>query len=226
MSTIAKWRKRKWVVSSKQIKDFRSLAFTYAQQADNNSSTEGKGMTNEKGLELFQMSFSTTLLAGAGVDVRKEIKEWKKEVTKTGMFYLNGKQFGPKKVRLDKVSVSDIRVDNKGRMLSAVLQFTFIEHDPSRESKDTSSSAKEVKASSSDKEELKTENKEVTEAETEGITVGTYVQSTVKVDLDGNPVSTETTMKVDKVDGGTIHISGAKGAGNTIPTAKATIAAF
>lgn len=225
MSTIAKWRKRKWVVSTKQIKDFRSLAFTYAQQADNNSSTEGKGMTNEKGLELFQMSFSTTLLAGAGVDVRKEIKEWKKEVTKTGMFYLNGKQLGPKKVRLDKVSVSNINVDNKGRMLQATLQFTFVEYDPKKEKKDTSSSAKDVKASASDKEELKGEH-EATKAETEGIKAGTYVQMTEKVDLDGKPVSTDDTFKVAKVENGSVTLVGAKGGGGTGSINNCTMAVF
>ncbi|MBR0126889.1 MAG: hypothetical protein IJL99_01365 [Firmicutes bacterium] len=208
MSTIAKWRKQKWLVSPEKIKDLRSLAFSYAQQADNNNSTEGKGLTNEKGLELFKMSFSTTLLAAVGVDVRKEINNWKKEVTKTGAFYLNGKQLGPKKMRLDKVGVSNILVDNKGRMLQATLQFNFVEDDPEKAA-DTSTSATGVKASKTDKEELKTSKTD--NLETQGIKTGSYVHSTQKVDLDGNPVNTDDTMKVVSTKGGVVTMSGPNG---------------
>jgi len=49
------------------------LSFSYAQIADNNTSTEDEQPTNERGTELFSLSFTTTLHSGAGVDVRAEI---------------------------------------------------------------------------------------------------------------------------------------------------------
>jgi hypothetical protein len=208
MSTIAKWRKKKWLISQDEIKEFKSLQFSYAQQAKNNNSTEGKGLTNEKGLDLFKMSFSTTLIAGIGVDIRKEIDSWKQEVTKSGTFYLNGKQLGPKKQRLDKVSVNNIRVDNSGRMLQATLQFSFVEDDPEKEAA-LSESATEVKASKTDKEELHTSKTEG--LATEGIKTGSYVNSTSKVDLDGNPINTDDTMKVVSTKGGVTTLSGPNG---------------
>lgn len=206
MSTIAKWHKKKWEVSDKKVLDLKALAYSYAQLAENNDSTEGKGMTNKKGLDLFKMSFQSSLHSGAGVDVRKEIDAWKKLVTKSGQFYLNGKKLGPK-VRLDKIDISGIKTDNKGRMLYADIKFSFVEYEKKKEeSKATDSSATKVTASSSDKEELK--NDSVTAAaETEGIAVGSYVKPTVKVDLDGNPVSTDTEAKVTSINGGTVQAS-------------------
>lgn len=199
MSTIAKWRKKKWKVSSNGIVDLTGLTYSFAQLADNNSSTEGAALSNKKGLELFKLSFNTTLHSGTGINVRKEINEWKALVTKSGQFFLNGKKLGPK-VRLDKVSVSDIRTDNKGKMLYAVLQFNFVEYEKKKATNNsTSSSAKNVTASSADKDELKKDSAAVKGAKTTGISTGSYVKPTTKVDLDGNPVSSSDRDRAYKV---------------------------
>lgn len=206
MSTIAKWRTKKWVVNKKQIVDLKGLTYSFAQLAQTNDSTEGKGMTNKKGLDLFKMSFQSSLHSGAGVDVRKEINEWKKLVTKTGQFYLNGKKLGPK-VRLDRVDISNIKNDNKGRLLYADIKFSFIEYEKEKQkSKATDSSAISVTASSSDKEELKRDSLTIN-AESKGIAPGDYVRSTAKYDLDGNPVSTDKEAKVQSIKGSIAYVS-------------------
>ena len=223
MATIAKWRKKKWFVTEKQILDFKNLAYTYEQNAQNNSSTEGKGLTNEKGLKLFEMSFNTTLLISAGVSVRKEIESWKEEVSKVGVFYLNGKPIIKTKLRLNKVSVSETVIDNKGRMVSATIQFNFIEYEPQKPDVDTSTSAKGVKASSSDKKELGS-GSSAKNATTTGVKKGTYIYPTVSVDLDGNKLDTSYPMEVVQNSNGFITFLDREGQRRTVTANQVTFA--
>lgn len=53
MPTMAQWGSKKWAVSSKQVVALEGLAFSYEQVADENTSTEDKKTTNERGTELF-----------------------------------------------------------------------------------------------------------------------------------------------------------------------------
>ena len=106
MPTMAQWGSKKWAVSSKQVVALEGLAFSYEQVADENTSTEDKKTTNERGTELFPLSFTTVLHSGAGVDVWAEIQSWKALVTKVNYFYLGGKKLGPK-LQLRKVAVSN-----------------------------------------------------------------------------------------------------------------------
>ena len=70
MATMAKWGSKTWAVSQKKVVALEGLAFSYSQVADNNTSTEEKKTTNERGTDLFPLSFTTVLHSGAGVDVR------------------------------------------------------------------------------------------------------------------------------------------------------------
>lgn len=145
MPTMAQWGSKKWAVSSKQVVALEGLAFSYEQVADENTSTEDKKTTNERGTELFPLSFTTVLHSGAGVDVWAEIQSWKALVTKVNYFYLGGKKLGPK-LQLRKVAVSNTKVDGKGRLLLATLSFTFKEYDPATTSVKVSTTALNVKA--------------------------------------------------------------------------------
>ena len=144
MPTMAQWGSKKWAVSSKQVVALEGLAFSYEQVADENTSTEDKKTTNERGTELFPLSFTTVLHSGAGVDVWAEIQSWKALVTKVNYFYLGGKKLGPK-LQLRKVAVSNTKVDGKGRLLLATLSFTFKEYDPATTSVKVSTTALNVK---------------------------------------------------------------------------------
>jgi hypothetical protein len=178
MSVIAKWRNKTWEVNNSTVKAIKDLSFAYEQQADNNSSTKEKSPTNERSTQLFQLSFNTLLHSAAGIEVRKEIAEWKALVTTTGYFYLSGQQLGPK-LQLRKVSVDGTEIDNFGRMLLATLSFEFKEYDASTSSvPETATSALNLTASSSDKEDLVQANHAVGNAGTTGITVGSYVYPT------------------------------------------------
>ena len=177
MATMAKWGPKTWAVTPQKVVALEGLAFSYSQVADNNTSTEEKKTTNERGTDLFPLSFTTVLHSGAGVDVRAEIESWKKLVTKVNYFYLGGKKLGPK-LQLRKVSVSNVKIDDFGRMRLATLSFEFKEYDPDTTSVKVSSSALKVGASTSAKSAKKTENKAVAKAEAKTITVGCYVRPT------------------------------------------------
>lgn len=180
MATMAKWGSKKWAVSSKKVVALEGLSFSYSQVADNNTSTEEKKTTNERGTELFPLSFTTTLHSGAGVDVRAEIESWKALVTKVNYFYLGGKKLGPK-LQLRKVAVSNTKLDDLGRIRLATLSFEFKEYDPDTTSvKATSTSALKVKATKSEKAQKKTTNTKVKKAEKKGVKVGDYVKPTGK----------------------------------------------
>lgn len=198
MATMAKWGSKTWAVSPKKVLALEDLSFSYAQVADENSSTGEKKTTNERGTELFPLSFSTVLHSGAGVDVRREIESWQALVTKVNYFYLNGKRLGPK-LQLRKVSVSNVTLDDLGRMRLATLSFEFKEYDADTSSVKVSTSAKNVKASASAKIQKKTTNTAVKKAATKTIKVGSYVKPTGKKYATGETIPTWVKQRSHKV---------------------------
>lgn len=163
MAIMAEWGPKRWEVSQRKVLALKGLSYSYTQVADNNESTEEKKTTNERGMELFPLNFTTTLHSGAGVDVRSEIESWKNLVTQVYYFYLNGQQLGPK-LQLRKVGVSVDQLDDFGRMRVATLSFEFKEYD------------EEVNGGSAPP--TKTTNTAVAKAATTTIKVGDYVKPT------------------------------------------------
>lgn len=199
MATMAKWGKKTWAVTKKKVAALDSLTFSYEQVADNNTSTQEKKTTNERGLELFPLSFTTTLVSGMGFDVRKEIESWKSLVTKVNYFYLGGKRLGPK-LQLRKVSVSNVELDDLGRIRLATLSFEFKEYDPDTTSaKASKTSARNVKASKSDKKLKKTTNTAAKKAKKQTVKVGSYVKPTGKKYTNGKTIPSKVKQRSYKV---------------------------
>lgn len=174
MSTIAKWNNKVWSVSVNEVKTIEDLSFSWAQKADNNTATEDKKTTNERGTELFSLTFTTILHSNAGINIREEIDTWKELVTKTGYFYLEEKSIGPK-LQLRTVLVNGITLDDFGRMRTATLSFTFKEYDEETTSV-KSSEALSITATESTKEELKPENNQLKSSNKKVIQVGSRVK--------------------------------------------------
>ena len=188
MTVMAKWGTKTWAVSPKKVLALEGLTFAYTQAADNNSSTEEKKTTNERGMDLFSLSFSTVLHSGAGVDVRDEIESWKKLVTQVDYLYLGGKKLGPK-LQLRKVSVSNVKIDDLGRMRLATLSFEFKEYDPDTTNVKVSTSALSVKASAESKSQKKPDNVQIEQLPEKPITIGTYVQVVGDRDIAGETIT-------------------------------------
>lgn len=226
MATMAQWGSKKWAVSSKKVVALEGLSFSFEQVADNNSSTEDKKPTNERGTELFPLSFTTTLHSGAGVDVRKEIESWEKLVTKVNYFYLGGKKLGPM-LQLRKVSVSDIKLDNLGRVRLATLSFEFKEYDKDTTSVKVDTSALKVKASTSSKSQKKTTNKAVKKATTKTIKVGDYVKPTGKKYATGQTIPgwvKERKHKVSKIKGDRVLLGSPSGINSWVYKSEVSLA--
>lgn len=175
MSIMAKWGSKLWEVSTNKVMALEGLAFSFQQVADNNTSTEDNKTTNERGTELFPLSFTTVLHSGTGVDVRAEVESWQSLVTKVDYFYLNGKKLGPM-LQLRKVAVNDVKIDNFGRMLFAVLSFEFKEYDQNKSSVKVAWSALNVSANYEDKAVKKVDNEGVHKAPVQSIKVGSRVK--------------------------------------------------
>ena len=225
MATMAKWGSKTWAVSAKKVVALQGLSFSFSQVADNNTSTEEKKTTNERGTELFPLSFTTTLHSGAGVDVRKEIESWEKLVTKVNYFYLGGKKLGPK-LQLRKVSVSDLKLDDLGRMRLATLSFEFKEYDPDTTSVKVSTSALNVKASTSSKSQKKTTNKAVKKATTKTIKVGSYVKPTGKKYATGQTIPgwvKQRSHKVSKIKGNRVLLGSPSGINSWVYLSEVTL---
>lgn len=198
MQTLAMWRSLTWNVSPTEVKTIEDLAYSYEQQADNNQSTEDTALTNMRGTKLFPLSFKTILHAGAGIDVRQEIEKWRAELTKSGIFYLNGIPLGPE-VQLRKIAVSGVRLNNKGAMLYAVVSLSFMEYEEDGTSvPETSSSAQDVGPSATEKANLMPENKDVANAPIVAPSTGTYV----------TPAGSETPAQIEEISGSKAKVNG------------------
>lgn len=174
---IAKWGRKEWSVNRSSILNISDISFSYQQTADNNTSTEENKLTNQRGKELFPLKFSTILYDYAGINVRKEIKDWESLVTNVDYFYLGGELLGPA-LQLRKVSVTDVKIDDSGKMIYAKLNLEFKEYN-----QETSSVKKEVPplqitASQESKKLKKEENKALKVSELDGIKIGDWVRFT------------------------------------------------
>ena len=215
MAVMAKWGPKTWTVSPEKIVALEGLSFSYTQVADNNNSTEEKKTTNERGTELFPLTFSTTLHSGAGVDVRAEIESWKALVTRADYFYLNGKLLSNNWLQLRKVSVDGVKLDDLGRIRLATLSFEFKEYDHKTTSVRVTTSALNVKASTSAKSTKKqTQSGLLKKATVKTIKVGDYVKPTGKKYATGQTIPAwvkQRTHKVSQIKGNKVllgHPSG------------------
>ena len=225
MATMAKWGSKTWAVSSKKVVALEGLSFSFAQVADNNTSTEDKKTTNERGTELFPLSFTTTLHSGAGVDVRAEIESWEALVTKVNYFYLGGKRLGPK-LQLRKVAVNEIKLDDLGRMRLAKLSFEFKEYDPDTSSVKVSTSALNVKASTSSKAQKKTTNTAAKKAEKKTVKVGDYVKPTGAKYATGQTIPgwvKERSHKVSQIKGDRVLLGSPSGINSWVYLSEVTL---
>jgi hypothetical protein len=224
---MAQWGPKKWGVSSKKVVALEGLSFSYSQVADENTSTEEKKTTNERGTELFPLSFTTTLHSGAGVDVRAEIESWKALVTKVNYFYLGGKKLGPK-LQLRKVAVGDVKLDDLGRMRLATLSFEFKEYDPDTTSVKVSTSALNVKASTSSKSQKKKTITAVKKATKKTIMVGDYVKITGKKYATGQTIPTwvkQRSHKVSQIKGNRVLLGHPSGINSWVYLSEVTLQA-
>lgn len=202
MATMAKWGSKTWAVSSKKVVALEGLGFSYTQIADGDPPKKATKAT-KRGVELVTFTFTTMLHSAAGVDVRSEIASWEKLVTQVNRLYINGKKMGPK-LQLRKVTVTDVKMDDLGRMRTAKLSFEFKEYDKGTTSVVVKNSATGVVSAAIDKVQKKVQNTSVKKAATKTVKVGDYVKPTGKKYATGEKIPAwvkQRKHKVSKIKG-------------------------
>jgi hypothetical protein len=130
MAIIAQWLSKQWEVTPQKIVALDALATSFKLIKDENEDAEGKPATKHRRLDLQPLTFETFLSDSVGIDVRAEIEEWSLLVGESSPFLLGGKRFGPEKLLLTDVSVSDIIIDDLGRFRQARVSTSFTEDAP------------------------------------------------------------------------------------------------
>lgn len=125
---LATWGPKKFVVSPTKIVPFQEFKTTYTLKEDSENDTSGTAPTNTRGRELQTMTFSTTYLRAAGTDPQAQIKEWESLLGIAHPLYIRGQRFGPAKMMLTQVDVSNVEFSNSGIFLKAAVSITLKEY--------------------------------------------------------------------------------------------------
>lgn len=129
MEYTALWGPKGFIVSPSKIVPLLDLSTSFAVKTDKGNDASGKATTNTRGRELQPLSLSTLYVRAAGVDPRGQIAEWEAQVGNAHTLYINGQRFGPPKLMLKKVDVSDVLLSNTGVFLQVAIALQFEEYD-------------------------------------------------------------------------------------------------
>ena len=130
MAVTAKGQSKRWEISAWKIAAISNLATSYSLISDSGEDAEGQPPILRRGLEPQHVSFDTFLSDAAGVSVKLEIQSWRRLIGQSAPLYIGGRRFGPRKLMLADVSISDTLIDDFGRIRQASLSFSFTEDAP------------------------------------------------------------------------------------------------
>jgi len=128
MEYTALWGPKGFIISPSKIVPLMNLSTSFSVKTDSGNDASGTATTNTRGRELQSVSLSTLYVRGAGVDPRGQIAEWEAQVGKAYPLYIQGQRFGPSKLMLKSVDVSDILMTNTGKFLQCAVSLKFEEY--------------------------------------------------------------------------------------------------
>ena len=128
MEYTALWGPKGFIVSPTKIVPLLNLSTSFSVKTDSGSDATGTATTNTRGRELQTVSLSTLYVRGAGVDPRGQIAEWETQVGKAYPLYIEGQRFGPNKLMLKSVDISDVLLSNTGKFLQVAVALKFEEY--------------------------------------------------------------------------------------------------
>ena len=146
MEYTALWGPKGFIVSPSKIVPLLDLSTSFAVKTYSVNDTSGTATTNTKGRELESVSLSTLYVRGAGVDPRGQIAEWEAQVGKSYPLYIEGQRFGPPKLMLKSVNVSDVLLSNTGVFLQCAVALQFEEYTNAQNKSTSANSASAYKA--------------------------------------------------------------------------------
>lgn len=149
MTIMAKWGGKTWEVSSRKIAALNGISAGVELDTENSDDKAGSPATKTKALKLQSLSFDFDVAMVAGTDVRGEYESWTELVGNYAPFYLAGRRFGPPKLQLTAVKLSDTTIDDFGRILKGKISITLTEYAEEASSKKATSSSSSSSGSSS-----------------------------------------------------------------------------
>ena len=125
---MAYWNGMTWEVSSKQIAYLESLTTAYSIDTDTNADKEGQKPTESIGLSLMEVAFNTTYRIETGTsDIKSVLEKWKSMIGVAAPLIIGNAIFGPDKMQMQSVSVSNVELSPKGIIRAATCAFKLKE---------------------------------------------------------------------------------------------------
>ena len=149
MIFIARWGPKGFTVSPSMIVPFNGFSTSLSLKADSENDTSGTAPTNTRGRELRPINFETVYVAAAGVDPRDQVAQWEAQLGNSYPMYIGEKRFGPPKMKLTNVSVSDVQFTSTGQWISCKVALTLEEYSDGKTSALTTKSTGGSSSSSS-----------------------------------------------------------------------------
>ncbi|MCM1388090.1 MAG: hypothetical protein NC231_12240 [Bacillus sp. (in: Bacteria)] len=126
---IAYWNGMTWNCSTSEITRMDSLSTSFSMQTETNADKEGVSPTETVGLDEIEISLSTTYRVETGTsDIRRVISEWKSKIGEAAPLIIGSAIFGPDKVQLQSVNISNVQMRRHGFFTAATLAFKFKEY--------------------------------------------------------------------------------------------------
>lgn len=127
---IAYWNGMTWECSPSLISRPESLSTTFSMQTETNADKEGVSPTETVGLNAIEVSLCTTYRIETGTrNIKDVIEAWKAQIGKAAPLIIGSEIFGPDKMQLQSVNVSNVSIrPNNGIFTAATLDFKFKEY--------------------------------------------------------------------------------------------------
>lgn len=126
---IAYWNGMTWECGQNEISRIESLSTSFAMQTETNADKEGASPTETVGLKEIEISLSTTYRIETGTsDIKGMISTWRSMVGIAAPLIIGSEIFGPDKVQLQSVDVSNVQMRPNGLFTAVTLGFKFKEY--------------------------------------------------------------------------------------------------
>lgn len=127
MKYTLRWGPMGCVISPKKVIPLSEFKTSYTLKEDSGTDTSGSEPTNKRGKELQPVSFTIVYAKATGNDPLARLTEWAGLIGKSYPLYLGGKRFGPKKMMLKQVDLSECLLGNDGSMIQATVAISLVE---------------------------------------------------------------------------------------------------
>lgn len=140
MKYTLNWGPMGCVISPTKVIPLSEFKTSYTLKEDSGTDTSGSEAIIQKGMELQPVSFTIVYAKATGNDPLARLNEWAGLIGESYPLYLCGKRFGPKKMILKHVDLSECLLGNDGSMIQAKVAISLVEDSTESTTKATTTS--------------------------------------------------------------------------------------